>query len=54
MRVRRALLGMHLDPTGSEVLSMLKLDAFAVADPSTFDGILRRMAATASLPREPG
>lgn len=52
VRLRQALLGMHLDPIGREVLSMLKLDAFRETDTGIFDGIARRMLQVSNLPGE--
>jgi phosphonate transport system substrate-binding protein len=37
--LREALVGMQDDPTGREMLHLLRLDGFAVAEPSLFDGI---------------
>jgi phosphonate transport system substrate-binding protein len=37
--LREALVGMRDDPTGREVLHLLRLDGFAVAETSLFDGI---------------
>ena len=37
--LREALVGMRDDPTGREMLHLLRLDGFAVAEPSLFDGI---------------
>ncbi len=50
--LRRALLGMHGDPTGREVLSMLKLDKFGEAEAGLYDGIARRMLEVSRLPQE--
>ena len=42
-RLRRALLDMPNDQTGREVLSLLRLDGFAAADPQIFDSIAARV-----------
>jgi phosphonate transport system substrate-binding protein len=52
VELQRALLGMHRDPTGREVLSMLKLDRFGEAEAGLYDGIARRMLEVSGLPQE--
>lgn len=43
--LRAALLDMAGDPVGRRVLSLLRLDGFARAEPHWFDGIAKRVAA---------
>lgn len=40
-RFQAALAGMAHEPTGRRLLAMLRLDGFAAADPTLFDGIAR-------------
>lgn len=42
-KLRKALLHMPLDPVGREVLRLLRLDGFAMGEPSLFDGIARQV-----------
>jgi phosphonate transport system substrate-binding protein len=44
LRLRESLLAMSDDPMGRRVLSLLRLDGFAAAEASLFDGIAARVA----------
>ena len=42
-RLRQALLAMAADPTGRDVLALLRLDGFSKAEPSFYDSVAERV-----------
>lgn len=42
-RLRQALLAMAADPTGRDVLALLRLDGFSQAEPSLYDSVAERV-----------